>query len=288
MVTRRCSRSGLPAAAFSWVVLAGCGAPLIAAADEGSGHAVPSVSRNPLTRDADAVLAGRELYLERCAVCHGQDAQGSMAANLVRSRSVVQAADAALFRLLVQGIPGTQMPAQDDWDETQVWQVVAYLHNLARPGLQPPVDGDPEAGREVFAGAGCGACHTVDGSGGFWGPALDSVAARKKSAEIREDVLDPDARVAEGYQSVVVLTEGEERVEGLLKNADTFSLQVLRKDGAFSFVPRSQVTDLQRGPSAMPSGYGERLTDAELRDLLAFLDRQREPFIPVERGFRNY
>ncbi len=211
-----------------------------------------------------------------------------MAANLVRSRSVVQASDAALFRLLVRGIPGTQMPAQDDWDETSVWQVVAYLHNLARPGLQPPVEGDPEAGREVFASAGCDACHTVDGSGGFWGPALDSVAARKKSAEIRADVLNPNDGVAEGFQSVIVLTAGEGRVEGLLKNADTFSLQVLRRDGALSFVPRSQVASLERGPSAMPSGYGQRLTDAELQNLLAYLDRQREPFIPVERGFRNY
>ena len=259
------------------------------AAEGDEARAVPRARSNPLSRDLAAVQFGRSLYLERCAVCHGQDAKGSMAANLVRSRSVARGTDIALFRLLVQGIPGTEMPTQSDLEERQVWQLVSYLHSLARPGLQPPVPGDVEAGREVFRTEGCAKCHSVDGEGGFWGPALDSVAARKTSEDIRRDVLEPSSTVLEGFRSVVVRTADAESVAGLLKNADTFSIQILRRDGTYSLLDRAEISELTTAAdSAMPADYGQRLTGRHLQDLLAFLDRQRDAFISIERGFQNY
>ncbi len=245
--------------------------------------------KNPFSRDATAVQAGRGLYLERCAVCHGQDAKGSMAANLVRSRSVVRGSDAALFRILVRGIPGTEMPPQADLEEGQVWQLVSYLHSLARPGLQPPVPGDVDAGRELFRAVGCAGCHRVDGEGGFWGPALDSIAARKTSAQIRSDVVEPGSVVSEGFRMVVAETADGRRIEGLLKNQDTFSVQILGRDGTYAFLARSDIRKLETiSESAMPGDYGRTLRGEQLQDLLAFLDRQRDPFIPFERGFQNY
>jgi mono/diheme cytochrome c family protein len=42
-------------------------------------------------------------------------------------------------------------------------------------GGEAPAEGDPEAGREVFASAGCGNCHTFEaaGSSGTTAPNLD-------------------------------------------------------------------------------------------------------------------
>ena len=154
-----------------------------------------TADKNPLTRDPDAVKAGHALYLEKCAVCHGQDATGGMAANLRHSRSVGRGSDAGLFQIIRKGFPGSAMPAQPDMEETQVWRIVSYLHSVSRPGLQPPLAGDVDAGREVFESAGCGGCHQVGGSGGFIGPSLNSIASRKSSDEIRSDVVDPDAEL---------------------------------------------------------------------------------------------
>ncbi len=248
-----------------------------------------SVRTNPFSRDAAAVQAGRGLYLERCAVCHGQDAKGSMAANLVRSRRVVRGSDSALFRLLRRGIPGTEMPPQLDLRANQVWQIVSYLHNLARPGLQPPVSGNVDAGRELFRIAGCARCHRAEGDGGFWGPALDSIATRKTSAQIRSDVLDPDSVVVEGFRAVVASTTDGRRIEGLLKNQDTFSVQILARDGSYVFLARDDIRGLEmRAVSDMPDDYRTTLSDEDLQHLLAFLDRQRDPFVPFDRGFQNY
>lgn len=45
----------------------------------------------------------------------------------------------------------------------------------AEPAATAPVAGDPEAGKSVFASAGCGSCHTLEaaGSSGTIGPRLD-------------------------------------------------------------------------------------------------------------------
>ncbi len=245
--------------------------------------------KNPLARNPDAVRAGRGLYLKRCAVCHGQDAAGSMAASLVRSRTVTRGSDAALFQVISEGFPGTQMPPQTDLEPQKIWQLVAYLHNLARPGLQPPLSGDAEAGRNIFESAGCVGCHQVEGKGGFLGPSLDSIAARKPSNRIRTDVLDPDTEVSEGYRTVAVVTRGGVHFEGFLKNEDTFSVQILTRGGRFRMFDRREIAQLRKpSQSAMPRDYRSRLSDEQLQNLLAYLDRLRDPHIPVQRGFRNY
>ena len=249
----------------------------------------PSDEKNPLTRDAAAVQAGRALYLERCAVCHGQDAMGSMAANLVRSRTVTRGKDGALFQVISKGFPGTDMPPQPNLAPEQIWQLVSYLHSLSRPGLQPAVPGDVAAGRETFERVGCAGCHQVDGAGGFLGPALDSIAARKTSEAIRSDVLDPSAALLVGYEAVTATMRDGDRIEGILKNEDTFSVQILTRDGRFRLLDRTEVNEIKKSStSPMPSGYGEKLSDEELQNILAYLDRQRDAYIPVLSNFSNY
>ena len=244
---------------------------------------------NPLRRDPDAVEAGDTLFHERCAVCHGQRAQGAMAADLVRTRTVTRGTEAALFRLIRRGIPGTDMPPQPDLEDTRIWQIVTYLRALALPGQQPPLEGDPDAGRMVFQQAGCESCHVVNGKGGFLGPPLDSISLRKTSEQIRVDVLDPDATLAEGFESVIAESQDGRRIEGVLKNEDTFTLVVLTDSGEVTALRRDQLRSVTKlGRSRMPTDFGATLSAEDLGNLLAFLDRQRDRYVPVRRGFANY
>ena len=245
--------------------------------------------RNPLGRDAAAVEAGDELFHERCAVCHGQQAEGAMASNLAVARSVRRGSEAGLFRLIRAGIPGTEMPPQPDLPDERLWQLVSYLRSLAHPAEQPPVPGNVAAGQAVFQRAGCAGCHVVNGAGGFLGPPLDSIGVRRDSDKIREDLLDPSAELAEGFGTVVVETAEGETLEGVLKNEDSFTLLVLTADGGIKTFQRKQLRSVRTPQrSQMPADYGQRLGPEEVQDLLAFLDRQRDPFVPVRRGFGNY
>ena len=248
-----------------------------------------SPAGNPLGRDAQAIRAGDELFHQRCAVCHGQRARGAMAANLVDTRRAQRRSEAALFRTIRDGIPGTDMPPHQDLADERVWQIVAYLRAQALPGQQPPLEGDTVAGRRVFVEAGCIDCHVADGSGGFLGPALDSISRRKTSAEIRADVLEPNSKLAEGFKTVIAETSEGLRIEGLLKNENPATVLILTADGRVRSLPRDRLRSLAKpGRSRMPGDYGARLSPAQLANLLAYLDRQREPHVPVARGFHDY
>ncbi len=248
-----------------------------------------AAAANPLGRDPAAIESGDELFHERCAVCHGQRGQGAMAANLVRTRKVRRGSEASLFALIREGIPGTEMPPHPDLPKEGIWQIVSYLRSLALPGQQPPLPGDPVAGQAVFRRAGCAGCHVVNGAGGFLGPSLDSIAERKTSGEIRSDVLDPDAELAAGYEPVSLVTNDGRRVRGVLKNEDTFLLIVLLASGETQVFQRADLRSVELPRrSHMPADYRDRLSRDELRDVLAFLDRQRDPFVPVIRGFAVY
>ena len=259
----------------------------VGAAQDAERPAAPA--GNPFGREPAAIRAGDELFHERCAVCHGQQAQGAMAADLVRTRSVRRGSQRALFQLIREGIPGTDMPPQPDLADEGIWQVISYLRSLALPGQQAPLEGDPEAGRIVFRTAGCASCHIVNGSGGFLGPSLDSVAVKKPSDAIRRDVLEPDTELAPGFESVEVETGDGRRVAGVLKNEDTFSLFILTPEGVVEAFDRAGLKSLAMPKrSRMPGDYASRLSPEDLGNLLAFLDRQRDPFTPVRRGFGVY
>lgn len=90
------------------------------------------------------------------------------------------------------------------------------------------------AGKEVYASAGCGTCHTFGpaGSSGTFGPDLDKAPAEDANeagmplaAFVRESIVNPNAYIAKGYTK----------------------------------------------PSGMPSTFGSSLTPAQIHNLVAFI-----------------
>ena len=47
----------------------------------------------------------------------------------------------------------------------------------------------------------CGTCHTVKGVGGAVGPILDGIAVRADRAYILESLMDPNAKMATGFET---------------------------------------------------------------------------------------
>ncbi|MDA7916532.1 c-type cytochrome, partial [Verrucomicrobia bacterium] len=68
------------------------------------------------------------------------------------------------------------------------------------------LDGDAKRGHKIFNEhpiASCIRCHQVDGQGGFVGPYLDGIGKRKQADYIRESIIDPQAKIAEGFVAEV-------------------------------------------------------------------------------------
>src|SRR5262249_49493895 len=66
--------------------------------------------RNPLENDPDAVGAGRKLFEQHCAECHGMQAEGGKKGANLRAEEVQQATPGALFWILTNGVVRHGMP----------------------------------------------------------------------------------------------------------------------------------------------------------------------------------
>ncbi len=76
----------------------------------------------------------------------------------------------------------------------------------AATGETTPAEGDPEAGKDVFASAGCGSCHTVAeaGTSSEIGPNLDESLEGRDAQFIHQSIVDPDAQIAEGFSGGIM------------------------------------------------------------------------------------
>ena len=65
---------------------------------------------------------------------------------------------------------------------------------------------NPANGKTVFAGNGCGSCHTLKdaGAAGKIGPDLDEGLKGKDTEFIKESITDPNAEIASGFQPNVM------------------------------------------------------------------------------------
>lgn len=74
--------------------------------------------------------------------------------------------------------------------------------------------GSPEAGKAVFASAGCSGCHAfaAAGSSGTTGPNLDDVLKGKDPGFVRESIVDPNAEIAQGFSPGVMPESYEDQL----------------------------------------------------------------------------
>jgi mono/diheme cytochrome c family protein len=82
---------------------------------------------NPLENDPEAVAAGKLLFANHCAECHGEDAKGGKKGPSLRVSDVQNATPGTLFWLLTNGVVRKKMPAWSKLPEPQRWQLVRFL-----------------------------------------------------------------------------------------------------------------------------------------------------------------
>jgi hypothetical protein len=71
------------------------------------------------------------------------------------------------------------------------------------------------------------------------------------------------------------VTADGQRLSGIAKNDNNFSLQLLDSHGRLQLFTRDELREvIYQGQSLMPSDFDKTLTSSELQDLLAFLSRQ--------------
>jgi quinoprotein glucose dehydrogenase len=134
--------------------------------------------------------------------------------------------------------------------------------------------GDAESGRQLFfdkTDLSCLRCHKVHGTGGEVGPDLSGIGKKQKRDYLLESIVDPNKQIAKGFETVVLtLTSGQVK-SGIFKSEDQKEVRLVTPEGQTLVIRKDQIEERSRGPSAMPADLVQKMSRAELRDLVEFL-----------------
>ena len=170
--------------------------------------------------------------------------------------------DDALTNLLRQA--WGEVPDEAEQDRLpllQQWQSRLTPEKLAA--------GRRENGRSIFRSL-CSTCHTLNGEGGKLGPDITG-AARDNLNYLLENLLFPSALVADEYRLTTLTLKDGRVVGGMVRSRSghTVRLQTMTE---LLIVSNDDVLKEETSPmSLMPPGLLESLSEADARDLIAFL-----------------
>jgi putative heme-binding domain-containing protein len=176
------------------------------------------------------------------------------------ARQLLTFKDLALTEKLTK-VWGTLRPAQD-----KSALLAKYFGITAPEALKK---GDRSHGRFVFNQT-CAKCHTLFGEGGKIGPDLTG-SQRVNNEYLLTKLLDPSAVVAKDYQLTIIVNKSGRSVSGIVKEEND-KVVTLQTENEVVRIPKADIEAREQSKqSMMPEGQLEKLSDAEVRDLFAYL-----------------
>jgi putative heme-binding domain-containing protein len=224
---------------------------------------------NPYSSATDLEI-GRRLYIGRCGHCHGQDGEGGRGAVLNAARFRHGSSDRELFLIIRNGIPNTEMPGAFNLPDLEVWRMVGHIRQLSRQGASEPSSGDATAGASVYEKSGCAACHTIDGKGGFLGPDLTGIGAKRAVRHLRESIVNPNGDIPLDYRSVSVTDRAGTTVSGIHLNEDEYSVHLRDVSGNLRSFMKSDIAQISLPRQSLMPPFVSR-SGANLENLVAYL-----------------
>lgn len=135
--------------------------------------------------------------------------------------------------------------------------------------------GNPGNGHALYARV-CAACHQVGAEGTAYGPDLTDVGLRLKRPEIAESILEPNARIAKGFE-LTNLTAGDGHALTGFVTAETKTTLTMRVGPGV--VQEMNKSDIKKRDtirqSPMPDGLSGTMAPQEFLDLVEFLAAQK-------------
>ena len=221
----------------------------------------------------DVVQAGRALFHQNCAFCHGRDAMGGESGpDLTQSKLVLSDKNGDKIAEVVRtGRPGNKMPAFN-FSSQEIHSIVAFIHwrveeAAAHPGGRRGVavadlqTGNAATGKQYFDGAGgCVKCHSATGD-------LAGIATRFEGLQLERRMLYP-----EGAESKVTVTlPSGKSYEGTLAYLDEFTVALRDAGGVYRSWTTSRVRYKVDSPVDAHVALFSKYSDNDIHNLMAYL-----------------
>lgn len=224
--------------------------------------------------DVAAAKKGESLYDANCSGCHGKNARGGEAPDLVRSVVVLHdEKDEQIGALLKSGRPDAGMPAFPQLSPEETHDLSQYLklqvelaanrgtYNQTYRGVRSQASGDPRKGQEFFE-AHCAQCHSASGD-------LAGIGAKFPQAALLQARFIWPANP--GPVRASVTTKSGQAFTGSLLKYDDFDVALRDANGDDHYWRRDRVEvrieDKLGGHRALLPKY----SDADLHNVTAYL-----------------
>jgi mono/diheme cytochrome c family protein len=219
--------------------------------------------------------AGRALFLQNCAFCHGRDAMGGESGpDLTQSKIVLaEHSDDEIAKVVREGRQGTEnkMPAFN-FSSQDLTSLVAFIHARVKAAEEHPggrrgvlaadlQTGNVEAGKAYFNGAGgCAKCHSPTGD-------LAGVARRFQGLQLEMRMLYP-----RGAKNTVTVTAASGKTySGTLAYRDEFTVGLRDADGVYHSWQTKRVQYKVNAPVEAHVEQFPKYSDADVHNLMAYL-----------------
>ncbi len=123
----------------------------------------------------------------------------------------------------------------------------------------------------------CIACHAIGGAGGKLGPDLTGIGASAPADYLVEALLDPNARIKEGYHSVLITTTDGRELGGVIARETATEIVLRDAAGGETALPVRAIAHRTAMGSLMPAGLIDGLLPEERLDLIRFLAQLGKP-----------
>jgi len=130
---------------------------------------------------------------------------------------------------------------------------------------------DPADGELHYRKAGCTICHAIGGAGGKLGPDLSSLGASAPLDYIIESVLNPAAKVKEGYHAFTFKMKDGSLMTGIPARENATELFIRPGPGVELPILKANIVSRENIGSIMPAGLADAVMGVSRRNLFAFL-----------------
>ena len=246
--------------------------------------ALPALAQfGPAPPPDPAIERGHQIFVPACGFCHGPDATGKSAPDLVRSSVVLHdERGEQIGPVVLNGRPERGMPAFS-YTPAQISEIAAFLHSRADAAtnrfaykISGLLTGDPAAGKTFFYGGGkCADCHSATGD-------LQHVASEYSDVDLQRRMIYPvatyfdamlgkKAKPSPPTKVTVVLPSGETK-SGVLEHKDEFKIVLKDASGEHRILDPTGAKVTVDDPLAAHQQLMAEITDRQMHDMLAFLE----------------
>ena len=167
--------------------------------------------------------------------------------------------------------------AEGHRDRLQLWmeQMASLPWGQYRQAL---TGGDAVRGEALYrghVGGQCVRCHEAGGAGKQAGPELRGIGSKVSREYLLEALVDPSARIAQGFETVLLILDDGRSVSGTVLSENEEAVTVGTAQAETIEVAKQSIDErVASKVSAMPQII-ETLTPLEVRDLVAYLETLR-------------